>query len=176
MDPPRTLKKQCAKKYNLPHLILFTCQWSATSSSTHVPMSVKCSVAVTQGRKNDQDNWSDRRWNWDGLAGIAWVPVRGRQSQGLLQAPLDPSEGKLHRSWTNTPLPFPHGDLPHGRKAPQAKQQTQLPRAAQHSMPPKLSPSPPSSPPSASTHAWWRPVSGRYLFLHYWLALFYLLK
>lgn len=31
-------------------------------------------------------------------------------------------------------------------------------------------------PPPACTHARWQPVSGRYLFLHYWLALFYLLS
>lgn len=32
------------------------------------------------------------------------------------------------------------------------------------------------SPPPASAHARWQPVSGRYLFLHYCLALFYLLS
>lgn len=41
-------------------------------------------------------------------------------------------------------------------------------------------PCPPSHPcpppPPASAHARWQPVSGRYLFLHYWLALFYLLS
>lgn len=37
-------------------------------------------------------------------------------------------------------------------------------------------PVPPPSPPPASAHARWHPVSGRYLFLHYWLALFYLLS
>lgn len=67
-------------------------------------------------------------------------------------------------------LPSPWKEGVPSQRENQVPSCRRVPRASQ------AVPVPPPSPPPASAHARWQPVSGRYLFLHYWLVLFYLLS
>lgn len=65
---------------------------------------------------------------------------------------------------------------PPGREGVPSQRESQAPPCIPAPRAPQAAPVPPPSPPPASAHARWQPVSGRYLFLHYCLALFYLLS
>lgn len=99
----------------------------------------KCCVTVAQVRKNEQDNW--RRSNWDGwqeLPGFPWGAAPGvtlcpQAELGTLA--FRPQLREIKQELNKIPRIF----LPHGRKAPKSKQQTQLLH-----VPPKPSPVPPT--------------------------------
>lgn len=99
-----------------------------------------------------------------------------RAEPGALASAFRPQPREIPRELSNAAVSFSHCYLPRGRKMPRAKEQTQLLGVPQSAVPPKPSLSPHLPCLALPPHVRWQPVSGRYLFLHYWLALFYLLS
>ena len=137
--------------------------------------SEKCCVTVAQVRKNKQDNRSDRRLSWTGRHEL---PGPHQTQSPRLVLCMQGEPGAL----VKTSRPQLTAIMQELNKLPVSSLPAECRHPKPHSKPssfvlPKPSPSSPSSPPPpASTHARWQPVSGRYLFLHYLLALFYLLS